>query len=55
MEKDEFNLFLRSMAWRGLRFAFGLLALRAAEPLGGVPRPLKTPTQRRFSCGFEPL
>ena len=36
--------------WDGgaLRVAFGQLALRAAQPLGGATRPLKTPTQRRF-------
>ena len=39
-----------------LRFACGLLALRAAQPLGGASRPLKTPTLRRFlNAASSPL
>ena len=41
-------LFLIGRGTRTLRFAFGLLALRASLPLGGAPLPPKTPTPRRF-------
>ena len=37
-----------------LRFACGLLALCAAQPLGGAPRPRKTIHSIVFLRGFEP-
>ena len=47
-----FTGYCGSPCWT-LHFACGQLAFHAAQPLGGATRPLKTPTQRRFSRGFE--